>query len=89
MIILSEQEYLRAEHRLNSLISKGDQNLSHEERMEWEELMEAIDAWEDGKLSENDQKMVENIDKKYIRKGQVLYRHKHSKEFLKKFKPKK
>jgi hypothetical protein len=88
MIILSHDEYREAEHQLNTLIAKGDQNLSHEERMLYEELLDATLAWENGKLGDEDKKEMENMEKKYIRKGEVLYRHKHSREYLAKFKQK-
>lgn len=88
MIILSEKEYERAEHQLNTIIAKGDQNLSHEERMFYEELIEATLAWENSQLNEEDRKEMENGEKKYIRKGEVLHRYKYSREFLQKVKKK-
>lgn len=87
MIILSQKEYERTEHRLNSLISKGDENLSHEERMLYEELLGATLAWENQQLDDFDQKMVNRIKKGYVRKGEVLHRHEKSAE-LKKLKGK-
>lgn len=88
MKILSEKEYQEAMHEMNAVISKGDQNISHEERMRYEELLDATLQWELENSEEDYRKDMEAGEKKYIRKGEVLHRHKHSKEYLRKFKKK-